>query len=130
MEDVRLLLTDDIWKQLEAIILEVKSAAGAPPETSDRLFVEAVLYRARAGIPWRDLPRVFGAWDAVYQRFRRWERRGFWKALCDRLPEEEWAAVKVLFIDSTIIRAHVHAAGAPTKKGGKRSRGWAAAGAV
>src|SRR5438105_6335954 len=110
MDDVRLLLTDDIWNQLEAIIMAVKSAAGAPPETSDRLFVEAVLYRARTGIPWRDLPAVFGAWDAVYQRFRRWEARGFWKSLCERLPEDGLAAVKALFIDSTTIRAHAHAA--------------------
>ena len=130
MDDVRLLLTDGIWERLEAIIKEVKSAAGAPPETSDRDFVEAVLYRARTGIPWRDLPACFGSWDAVYQRFRRWEKSGIWKALFDRLPEEGLEAVKVLFIDSTIIRAHQHAAGATKEKGGKPSRAWAAAEAV
>jgi len=127
MDDVRLLLTDKIWGLLEAIIDEVKSAAGAPPETSDRDFVEAVLYRTRTGIPWRDLPTCFGEWDAVYQRFRRWEKAGIWKALFEGLPEEGLEAVKVLFFDSTVIRAHQHAAGAVAKKGGKANKAWAAA---
>jgi putative transposase len=127
MEDVRLLLTDEIWKEFEAIIEEVKSAAGSPPELSDRDFVEAILYRARTGIPWRDLPLCFGDWNAVYQRFRRWEEIGVWKALFEELPEEVLEAVKVLFVDSTVVRAHQHAAGAPAKKGGKASRAWAAA---
>ncbi len=72
MEDVRFILTDEQWAMLGAVIAKVQSRAGAPPETSDRQFVEAVLYRARTGIPWRDLPVCFGAGDAVYQRFRRW----------------------------------------------------------
>jgi transposase len=119
MDDVRLLLTDEIWESLNSVIAEEKSRAGAPPETSDREFVEAVLYRARTGIPWRDLPACFGAWDAVYQRFRRWEKRGIWQALFKRLPESALDAIKVLFVDSTVIRAHAHAAGASEKKGGK-----------
>jgi len=130
MDDVRLLLTDEVWEQLASIIKEVKSAAGAPPETCDRLFVEAVLYRTRTGIPWRDLPACFGAWDAVYQRFRRWEKGGIWKALVEHLPAEGLEAVKAIFIDSTIIRAHQHAAGAAAKKGAKPSRAWDAVAAV
>ena len=122
MDDVRLLLTDESWKALEDIIDDVKSAAGAPPETTDRVFVEAILYRARVGCPWRDLPKCFGEWDAVYNRFRRWEEIGVWEALCERLPEDGLDAIKALFIDSTIIRAHQHAAGAAAKKGGKKRR--------
>jgi putative transposase len=122
MDDVRLLLTDEIWLEFEAIIEAVKSAAGSPPELSDRDFTEAILYRARTGIPWRDLPACFGAWNAVYQRFRRWEEIGVWKALFEELPEEALEAVKVLFVDSTIVRARQHAAGASAKKGGKTSR--------
>lgn len=130
MDDVRLLLTDESWETLAAIIADVKSAAGAPPETSDRLFVEAILYRARVGCPWRDLPKYFGAWDAVYNRFRRWEEIGVWKAMCARLPEDGLAAVKALFIDSTVVRAHQHAAGAAAKKGGKKPRVSVAVGAA
>jgi transposase len=127
MDDVRRLLTDEIWAQLSLVIATVKSRAGAPPETSDREFVEAVLYRARTGTPWRDLPSCFGAWDAMYQRFRRWEKTGVWQALFDDLPDDDaLATVKAVFVDSTIIRAHPHAAGAPGKKGGKAPKASAA----
>src|SRR5688500_15476827 len=129
MDDVRLLLTDESWEALEDIIGDVKSAAGAPPETSDHVFVEAFLYRARVGCPWRDLPKCFGEWDAVYNRFRRWEEIGVWEALCERLPEDGLDAIKALFIDSTIVRAHQHAAGAAAKKGGKKRRASVAVGA-
>ena len=122
MDDVRLLLTDESWEALKFIICYVKSAAGAPPETTDRVFVEAILYRARVGCPWRDMPKCFGEWDAVYNRFRRWEEIGVWKALCERLPEDGLEAIKALFIDSTVVRAHQHAAGAAAKKGGKKHR--------
>jgi transposase len=129
MDDVRLLLSDAAWERIAAVLREVRSPAGAPPQLSDRLFLEAVLYLARTGLPWRDLPPRFGAWDAVYNRFRRWEKAGYWKALFDRLPGSALEAVAVVFFDSTVIRAHPHAAGAPRKKGVARRRGWAAAAA-
>jgi putative transposase len=129
MDDDRLMLTDEIWDRIVAIVATVKSAAGAPPELSDRDFVEAILYVARTGIPWRDLPRRFGDWNAVYQRFRRWEKMGVWSALFEQMPED-LAAVKELLFDSTIIRAHAHAAGAPAEKGGKRHKRSVAAAAV
>jgi putative transposase len=128
MDDSRLLLTDAAWERIAAVVRDVKSPAGAPPQLSDRDFVEAILYLARTGIPWRDLPSRFGAWDAVYQRFRRWEKTGIWKALFERLPDD-LQTVEVLFFDSTIIRAHAHAAGAPGQKGGNKPRPWAVAGA-
>lgn len=129
MDDARLLLTDQTWAQFAAILAEVKSPAGAPPELPDRAFVEAILYLARTGCPWRDLPDRFGAWDAVYQRFRRWEKAGLWRALFARLPAD-LAAVRTLFFDSTVIRAHAHAAGAPQKKGARRRKAWAVAAAA
>ncbi|MCS7015958.1 MAG: IS5 family transposase [Gemmatales bacterium] len=124
MEQVRWLLTDEIWQMLEAIIRSIKSAAGAPPITPDRLFLEAVLYRARVGCPWRDLPKCFGSWNAVYQRFRRWEKKGIWKALCERLPKDKLGAIKNLFVASTLVRAHAHAAGRePQPKRGSSGTG-------
>jgi transposase len=125
MDDSRFLLTDTVWTRIEAVIRQVKHPAGAPPELSARAFVEAILYLARAGCPWRDLPPRFGAWNAVYHRFRRWEQAGIWQALFTRFPDLE--AIRTLFLDSTILRAHPHAAGAPAKQGGKRRRPWAAA---
>ena len=130
MDDSRLLLSDDAWGRIAAVLDEAKHPAGAPPKLSDRDFVEAMLFLARAGLPWRDLPGRFGAWDAVYNRFRRWIAAGLWRALFERLPGEALEAVRVVFFDSTVIRAHAHAAGAPKKKGAPRPRGWAAAGAA
>jgi transposase len=60
------------------------------------------------------LPERFGPWDAVYQRFRRWEQAGRWRALFERLPAD-LQAVHTVFFDSSVIRAHPHAAGAPKK---------------
>lgn len=80
---VRLLLTNKAWEQIATILALVKHPAGSPPVLSDRMFIEAVLYVARTGIPWRDMPAEFGRWDAVYHRFRRWERRGVWRQLWD-----------------------------------------------
>lgn len=84
MDDSRLLLTDEVWERIFAALSQIKSRAGAPPKQSDRDFIEAVLHVARTGEPWRDLPERFGRWDAVYQRFRRWEKAGWWCALFER----------------------------------------------
>lgn len=128
MDESRLMLTDEAWDRFAAALAAVKSRAGAPPKQSDREFVEAALYLARTGCPWRDLPERFGRWDAVYQRFRRWERQGYWRALFAILPED-LREVHTVFFDSSVVRAHPHAAGAPKKKGAKRHKPWAGAGA-
>jgi transposase len=126
MDDSRLLLTDEIWGRLSEALLGLKSRAGAPPKQSDRDFIEAVLYLARTGAPWRDLPERFGKWDAMYQRFRRWEKAGRWRKLFERLPAD-LQEVHTLFFDSSVIRAHPHAAGAPKKRGARSLRRSAAA---
>jgi len=120
---VRLLLTDEAWAEIAPILATLKSRAGSPPVLSDRLFIEAVLYLARTGTPWRDLPEAFGRWDAVYNRFRRWERRGIWRQLWERLQAEECPLARHLFIDATIVRAHQHAAGALKKTRVAKSAG-------
>jgi transposase len=125
---VRLLLTDEAWAEIASILTAIKSRAGSPPVLSDRMFIEAVLYLARTGMPWRDLPEAFGRWDAVYNRFRRWERRGLWRQLWERLQTDASPWTRQLFIDATIVRAHQHAAGALKKTAGKPPRLWAALG--
>lgn len=72
----RLRISDAFWKALEPLIREVKGNNNAPSKISDRMFVEAILYQARTGNPWRDMPREFGGWNAAYYRFRRWEKSG------------------------------------------------------
>jgi putative transposase len=129
MTEERLLLTDEVWQEIAIVLDKVKhSKAGCPPQQSDRLFIEAVLYVARTGIPWRDLPAQFGHWDAVYHRFRRWEHRGVWQKLWQTLQAEEFPVAKQLFIDSTIVRAHQHAAGALKKTADRLHRPWDALG--
>jgi len=123
---VRLLLTDEAWAEIAPILATLKSRAGSPPALNDRLFIEAVLYRARTGIPWRDLPVEFGRWDAVYNRFRRWERRGIWRQLWERLQAEACPLARHLFIDATIVRAHQQAAGALKKTVAPPPRLWGA----
>jgi transposase len=80
--------------------------------------VEAVLYRYRAGIPWRDLPDRFGDWKNVHRRHSRWAASGVWQRVFKALSaaaDNEYA-----MIDSTVVRAHQHSAGAPKKRVGGR----------
>ena len=118
---VRKLISDEIWEELEAAVQAAKhSQAGAPGELSDREFLEAVLYLNRTGNPWRDLPRELGYWHAVYMRFRRWEARGVWRRLWKNLQAGHFAQARGLLLDSTTVRAHPHAAGAPKKTASSR----------
>ena len=115
---VRLWLRDDQFERMAALL---PGKAGYPGRTAadNRMFVEAVLWLARTGSPWRDLPTELGAWNSVYQRFARWSRRGVWHRVLAELAQE--ADFEEVFIDSTIVRAHQHAAGAPKKTATKRS---------
>ena len=79
----------------------------------NRLFVEALLSRYRAGIPWRDLPERFGPWKVVQTRFGRWARSGVWERVFQHLSAD--ADNEYAMIDSTIVRDHQHAAGARKK---------------
>lgn len=118
---MRHMLTDELWAVMGPLVTQAKRhKGGQKPEIPDRLFFEAVLYWARTGVPWRDLPSEFGAWDAVYNRFRRWVYSGSLKTLFELLTAEaELGEVRRVLIDSTIVRVHHHAAGALRKK--KRS---------
>ena len=109
---IRMLPTDEAWAEIDPRLTAIKHKVGSPPELSDRLFIEAVLYLARTGLPWRDLPAEFGHWHAVYNRFRRWEARGIRRQLWARLQAEGCEAATHAFIASTMVRSHQHAAGA------------------
>ena len=118
---LRLLISDALWSKIEPVLRELKHAAGSPPKLSDRMFIEAVLYQARTGIPWRDLPDEFGDWNAVYHRFRRWEKRKLWKRLWQRFQSIDDERLKELFIDSTIARASARGRGVK-KNGGPQAQ--------
>jgi transposase len=127
---VRLLLTDEAWAELAPLLTAINSRAGSPPVLSDRLCIDALLSLARTGTPWRDLPEECGHWDAVYHRLRRWERRGLWRQLGERLQTETCPLTPHLFLDATSVRAHQPAAGAFKKTAGTPPRLWAALGAA
>jgi len=111
---MRYLITDDLWQVLGPAVTRAKrSTCGRPPALPDRMFLEALLYWARTGVPWRDLPAEFGAWDAVYNRYRRWVASGSLARLFDLLTAAPvFGPTRRVLIDATIVRAHPHAAGA------------------
>jgi transposase len=119
----RNLLSDSQWARI-AHLLPGKEGDRGRTAANNRSFVEAVLWIVRTGAPWRDLPERFGNWNSVYQRFARWSKSKVWHRLFDELSKD--ADFEELFLDSTIVRAHQHAAGAQKKKGDQalgRSRG-------
>jgi putative transposase len=134
---MRYMLTDELWAAMEPLVAAAKAhKGGQPPVLPDRLFFEALLYLGRTGVPLRDLPGEFGAWDAVYNRLRRWVSSGAMKRLFDGLTAgPQFGEVRRVLVDPTTIRAHRHAAGARRKKkrsgpsGARGRRGWAAAAA-
>ena len=114
----RYALRDDQWERIKDLLPGRSGHVGVTAR-DNRLFVEAVLYRYRAGIPWRDLPERFGAWKKVHTRFCRWARSGVWERVFEHLAVE--ADNEHAIIDSTIVRAHQHSAGATKKTATKRS---------
>jgi len=119
---IRRILSDTMWEQFEEALRAVKDPRGAPADLTEREFVEAVLHLARTGEPWRDLPSEFGSWMAVYMRFRRWEESGVWRGLWEVLQQGAAPLALQLFVDSTSIPVHPHAAGARKKTA--RARLW------
>jgi transposase len=104
-------ISDERWERIKELL---PGKEGDPGVTAadNRLFVDAVLWIAKTGAPWRDLPERFGPWNSVWKRFDRWAHKGVWLRVFQALqdPDLEW-----LLLDSSVIRAHQHAAGA--KKG-------------
>ena len=110
------MLSDAQWERI-APLLPGKQGDPGRSGRDNRGFVEAVLWIARAGAPWRDLPEAFGNWNSVFRRFRRWALKGVFESLFKALsgePDFEYA-----LIDGTIVRVHQHATGA---KGGLKIR--------
>jgi transposase len=115
---MRYAITDGIWDVMGPMVRRCKSPLGPAPDRPDRMFFEAVLYWARVGCPWRDLPGDFGGWSAVYKRLRRRIDSGRLERLFGLMAARPACdgTLRVM-IDSTIVRAHQQAAGAPKGKG-------------
>ena len=117
-------IADEHWGRIEGLLA---GRAGDPGVTAkgNRLFVNAVLWIGKTGAPWRDLPERFGKSNSAWRRFDRWSAKGVRARVFEELkdPDLEW-----LILDSTVIRAHQHAAGAvkkgaPTRRWGGRGAG-------
>jgi transposase len=121
----RYALRDDQWERIKDILPGRDGHVGVTAH-DNRLFVEAVLFRYRAGIPWRDLPERFGPWKNVHTRFSRWAESGVWLRLFEALAAD--ADKEYAMIDSTIVRAHQHSAGAQKKRAQTKQLGAAKAG--
>jgi transposase len=122
-------IRDEDWDRIKDLLPGKKGDPGVTAR-DNRLFLDAVLWIAKTGAPWRDLPERFGPWNSVWRRFSRWAHNGRWEKIFQHFqdPDLEW-----LILDSTIIRAHPHAAGAKKKvtaPAAKRSRPWARVGAA
>jgi len=116
-------LTDEQWGRLRGLMPGgCKGKRG--PRTDNRLFMDAVLWMARAGARWRDLPERLGDHRTVKRRYYDWIERGVFSDIFAALGAE--ADLEWLSIDSTIVRAHQHAAGARRKRGGLMPKAWAA----
>ena len=111
-------LTDAEWKKVQSLLPPPRSRRSL---TGDRQFISAVLWLARTGVPWRDLPERYGPWKSVYNRFNNWAKRGVWERIFKALqvaPDPEGS-----ILDGSVVRAHLDAAGG---KGGSNPMLWAA----
>ncbi len=111
-------LTDAQWERLRPLLPPQKPRTGRPAN-DHRTVLNGLLWMLRTGSPWRSLPQRFGSWKTVSSRFYRWQRAGIWDRLLTELQRQvdgegrlDWS---LHFVDSTVVRAHQHAAGA---KGG------------
>ena len=115
-------LTDRAW----AVLAPLLPAGGGrgKPWADHRQVINGILWKLRTGSPWRDLPERYGPWQTCHARLGRWQRDGIWDRLLTHVQTKSDAVGEVAWevsVDSTVIRAHQHAAGAP-KKGAVRHR--------
>ncbi|WP_373683536.1 IS5 family transposase [Acinetobacter sp. YH18001] len=116
----RYALKDEQWEQIKDLLPGRMGTVGVTAK-DNRLFVEAVLYRYRSGIPWRDLPECFGDFRVVHTRFSRWAKTGVWQRVFEVLSHD--SDNEYAMLDSTIVRAHQHSAGGKKSQAIGRSKG-------
>jgi transposase len=109
MNSERFVIGDAMWERI-APQLPGKASDCGVTAVDNRLFLEAVLWRVRTGSPWRDLPDVFGNWNSVFQRFRRWAKKGVFERLFEAISDEP--DLEYALIDGTIVSVHQKASGA------------------
>jgi len=114
MDEPRFVVSDEVWARMAPLLPGKEGDSGATGR-DNRMFVEAVLWRVRTGLPWRDLPEGSGAWNSAFRRFRRWARAGVFERIFNEMrgtPDFESALV-----DGTTVQAHQKASGAKGRLG-------------
>ncbi len=103
-------LSDEEWAIIEPLL---PNKPRGVPRADDRRVLNGIFFILRTGCPWRDLPERYGPYTTVYNRYNRWAKAGVWLRIFEALAACSPASLQL--IDSSIIRAHQHAAGG--KKG-------------
>lgn len=106
----RKILSNRQWNRIAHLLPGRPGTVGRPPIDDNRNTVEAILWIARTGAPWRDLPESFGKWNTVYQRFRRWVKNGVVERLFTAITQQ--LQMHTIMIDGTYIKVHQHGTGA------------------
>ena len=111
-------LTDEQWDRIQDLL---PGKLGDPGRSGqdNRLFVDAVLYVAKTGVPWRDLPERFGNWNSLWRRFDRWCEKGIWEAIVQELGQLDFEELQ---LDSTSIKVHLAAIGSRREVPEKKSK--------
>jgi len=108
-------LTDAQWEKIKPLLPPEKPRTGRTNH-DHRTLLNGMIWRTKTGTPWRDLPDRYGKWKTVYSRWLRWRDAGVWQRVWEALQQEAdhkgEVAWEIHLIDSTIVRAHQHAAGA------------------
>jgi transposase len=115
----RTVLSDSKWERIKNF-LPGKAGDRGVTAKDNRRFIEAVLWIARTGSPWRGLPEAFGHWHRVYVRYSRWGKNGVWVKLLSSVPDVP--DLEYLMVDGSIVRVHQHGA---AKKTAKKTKPWA-----
>lgn len=105
----RFVVDDAAWEKVAPLLAGKPTDPGATGK-DNRLFLEAVLWRVRTGMPWRDLPGTFGKWNSIFRRFRRWVKGGVFERILVCLSDQ--ADFEYALIDGTIVTAHQKESGA------------------
>ena len=116
-------LTDEMWARIEPLLPAQKGPMG-PPFRPHRQVIEGAIFRLRTGIPWRDLPAEYGAWQTVHRRHQRWSTDGTWDRVLAALQVDADARGGIdwrVSVDSTIARVHQHGATAARSRSGPSS---------
>ena len=106
-------ISDEEWMRIKDLLTSEYTGKPGRPSGDNRTALNGILWIARSGAPWRDLPERYGSWSTLYDKFKRWSDAGIFEKIFDMLGVD--ADMQDLSIDSTSIKAHQHAAGA--KKG-------------